>query len=254
MPDALVGRTRLSHRIGTFSYGALLLPMLRACSNSEWGYRGFPWTKGTPKYISRNKAALVNISREQGNKPNFGESECGNLENSSIRFYALAIRICYCPSAITVFWCFINVQKDANEQKLIQAGRTMQFMHRICRTFCVHRCQQFCTLMVNGNADNQNLLIAVTHWVERRFWSGRQFGPVQPKYAEKVWLALATPLWKQLPHFAETPRGPAWPPAAVSIACHNRIEFYLFESNFIRRFLPREHSGSTGPGETTVGY
>ena len=41
---------------------------------------------------------------------------------------------------------------------------------------------------------------------------------------------------------------------AVSIACHNRMEFYLLESNFIRRFLPRERSGSTGPGETTVGY
>ena len=53
-----------------------------------------------------------------------------------------------------------------------------------------------------------------------------------------------------LSHFiAETQRGPA----AVSIACHNRIEFYLFESNFIRQFLPLERSGSTGPGETTVG-
>ena len=30
MPDALVGQTRLSHRIGTFSYGALLRPILRA--------------------------------------------------------------------------------------------------------------------------------------------------------------------------------------------------------------------------------
>ena len=29
MPDALVGRIRLSHRIDTFSYGALLLPILR---------------------------------------------------------------------------------------------------------------------------------------------------------------------------------------------------------------------------------
>ena len=31
------------------------------------GYRSFLRTKGTPKYISRNMAALVNISREQGN-------------------------------------------------------------------------------------------------------------------------------------------------------------------------------------------
>ena len=30
MPDALVGRTRLIHRIGTFSYGALLRPILHA--------------------------------------------------------------------------------------------------------------------------------------------------------------------------------------------------------------------------------
>ena len=30
MLDAIVRRTRLSHRIGTFSYGALLRPMLRA--------------------------------------------------------------------------------------------------------------------------------------------------------------------------------------------------------------------------------
>ena len=130
-------------------------------SNSEWGYRSFLWTKGTPKYISRT--ALVNISREQGNKPNFGGSEYGNLENSSIHFYALAVSIRYCPSAIAVFRCFINVQKDANEPKLIQAGCTMQFMPRICVMFCVRRSQQFCTLTVNGNADNQNLLTAVTH-------------------------------------------------------------------------------------------
>ena len=39
----------------------------------------------------------------------------------------------------------------------------MQFMHLICGTFCVRRSEQFCTLMVNGNADNENLLIAVTH-------------------------------------------------------------------------------------------
>ena len=57
------------------------------CSNSEWGYRGFLWTKGTPKYISRNRAALVNISREQGNKPNFRGSESGNLENSSFSMH-----------------------------------------------------------------------------------------------------------------------------------------------------------------------
>ena len=84
------------------------------CYMLEWGYRGFLWTKETPKYISRHKAALVNILREQENKPNFGGSECGNLENSSICFYALAVSICYCLSAIAVFRCFINIQKDAN--------------------------------------------------------------------------------------------------------------------------------------------
>ena len=41
-----------------------------------------------------------------------------------IFFYALAIRIRYCPSAIAVFGCFINIQKDADERKLTQAGRT----------------------------------------------------------------------------------------------------------------------------------
>ena len=40
-----------------------------------------------------------------------------------IRFYALAIRIRYCPLAIAVFRCFINIQKDADEQKLTQTGR-----------------------------------------------------------------------------------------------------------------------------------
>ena len=127
------------------------------------GATGFSVDQGNTQIYFKNKAVLVNISREQWNKPNFGGSECGNLENSSIRFYALAVRIRYCPSAIAVFRCFINVQKDANERKLIQAGGTMQFMHRICGMFCVRRSQQFCTLMVNGNADNQNLLIAVTH-------------------------------------------------------------------------------------------
>ena len=123
MPCPLAGRTRLSHRIQYFFIWNFVAVHV-TCSNSEWGYRGFLWTKGTPKYISRNKAALVNISREQGNKPNFGGSECGNLENSSIHFYAMAVRIRYCPSAIAVFQCFINIQKDANERKLIQAGRT----------------------------------------------------------------------------------------------------------------------------------
>ena len=41
-----------------------------------------------------------------------------------IGFYALAILIRYCPSAIAVFQCFINIQKDADERKVTPAGRT----------------------------------------------------------------------------------------------------------------------------------
>ena len=37
---------------------------------------------------------------------------------------ALAVCIRYCPPAITMFRCFINIQKDANERKLTQAGHT----------------------------------------------------------------------------------------------------------------------------------
>ena len=120
MPCPLVGRTKLSHRIRYFFIWSFVVAHV-TCSNSEWGYRGFLWTKGTPKYISRNRAALVNISREQGNTPNLRGSESGNLENSS---FSLAIRIRYCPSAFAVFRCFINIQKDADERKLTQAGRT----------------------------------------------------------------------------------------------------------------------------------
>ena len=116
MPCPLVGRTKLSHRIRYFFIWSFVAAHA-TCSNSEWGYRGFLWTKGTPKYISRNRAALVNISREQGNKPDFGGSESGNLENSSFSMH-LAIRIRYCPSAIAVFRCFINIQKDADEREL----------------------------------------------------------------------------------------------------------------------------------------
>ena len=54
-----------------------------------------------------------------------------------------------------------------SENWLKQDVWILQFMHRICSTFCVCRCQQFCMLIVNGNAYNQNLLIAVTQWVEK---------------------------------------------------------------------------------------
>ena len=42
---------------------------------------------------------------------------------------------------------------------------------------------------MNRNAYNHNLLIAVTHWVEKTDWSGRQFGPIQPYVPKKYdWL------------------------------------------------------------------
>ena len=41
-------------------------------------------------------------------------------------FYALAIRIRYCPSAIAVFRCFINIQKDADERKT-DSSRTYEY-------------------------------------------------------------------------------------------------------------------------------
>ena len=208
MPCPLVGWTKLSHRIQYFFIWSFVAAHV-TCSNSEWGYRDFLWTKGTPKYISRNRAVLVNISREQGNKPNFWGSESGNLENSSF-FYALAIHIHYCPSAIAVFDALLIFERMLmSENWLKQDLRILQFMHRICGTFCVRRYQQFSTLMVNGNAYNQNSLIAVAQWVEKTDLIRSAVWSCSAVHAEKVRLALATPLWKQLSHFiAETPRGP----------------------------------------------
>ena len=104
MPCPLVGRTKLSHRIWYFFIWRFVAAYV-TCSNSEWGYRGFLWAKGTPKYISKGRMS---------------------------------------------------------ENRLKQDVRILQFMHQICGTFCVRRYQQFCTLMVNGNAYNQNSLSAVT--------------------------------------------------------------------------------------------
>ena len=152
---------------------------------------------------------MVNISRERGNKPNFGGSECGNLENSSVSMhwpYAFIIvrRQSQCFDALLIFKRMLM-----SENWLKQDVRILQFMHQICSTFCVHRYQQFCTLMVNGNAYNQNFLIAVTHWVEKTDLIRSAVWSYSTVHAEKVRLALATPLWKQLSHFiAETPRGP----------------------------------------------
>ena len=162
MPCPLVGRTKLSHRIRYFFIWSFVAAHV-TCSNSEWGYWGFLWTKGTPKYISRNRASLVNISREQGNKPNFGGSESGNLENSSFSMhwpytFVVVCRQSQCFDALLIFKRMLM-----SENRLKQDVLILQFKHRICCTFCVRRYQQFCTLMVNGNAYNQNSLIAVTH-------------------------------------------------------------------------------------------
>ena len=142
MPCPLVGRTKLSHRIRYFFIWSFVAAQV-TCSNSEWGYGGFLWTKGTPKYISRNRAALVNISREQRNKPNFGGSESGNLENSSFSMhwpYAFVIvrRQSQCFSALLIFKRMLM-----SENWLKQDVRILQFMHRICSTFCVRKYQQF---------------------------------------------------------------------------------------------------------------
>ena len=209
MPCPLVGRTKLSHRIRKVFIWSFVAAHV-TCSNSEWGYWGFLWTKRTPKYISRNRAALVNISREQGNKPNFGGSECGNLENSSVSMhwpyiYAFVI---VCRQSQCFYALLIFKRMLMSENWLKQDIQISQFIHQIFSTFCVRRYQQFCTLMVNGNAYNQNLLIAVTHWVEKTDLNRSADWSFSTIHAEKVWLALATPLWKQLSHFiAETLRG-----------------------------------------------
>ena len=191
MPCPLVGRTKLSHRIRYFFIWSFVAAHV-TCSNSEWGYRGFLWTKGTPKYISRNRAALVNISREQGNKPNFGGSESGNLENSFMHWpYAFVIvhRQSHCFDALLIIKRMLM-----SENWLKQDVRILQFMHRICGTFCVRKYQQFCTLMVNGNAYNQNSLMAITQWVEKTDLIRSAVWSYSTVHAEKVRLALATPL------------------------------------------------------------
>ena len=133
----------------------------------------------------------------------------GNLENLSVSIYwpyaFVTVRLqLQCFDALLIFKRMLM-----SENWLKQDVRILHFMHQICGTFCVRRYQQFCTLMVNWNAYNQNLLIAVTHWVEKTdlIWSA--VWSYSTVHAEKVRLALATPLWKQLSHFiAQTPRGP----------------------------------------------
>ena len=49
----------------------------------QWmGLPGLSLDLGSTKIYSGNKAALVYILRTQGNGPNFGGLECGNLENT----------------------------------------------------------------------------------------------------------------------------------------------------------------------------
>ena len=45
------------------------------------------------------------------------------------------IRIRYCPSAIAVFRCFINIQKDANERKT-DSSRTYEYCN-LCTELAV---------------------------------------------------------------------------------------------------------------------
>ena len=86
------------------------------------GLPGFSVDQGnTQIYISRNRAALVNVSREQGNKPNFGGSESGNLENSSFSMhwpYAFVIvrRQSQCFDALLIF------NKNSAEGVIAPAG------------------------------------------------------------------------------------------------------------------------------------
>ena len=75
-----------------------------------------------------------------------------------------------------MFRCFINIQMDANERKLTQAGHTNAAIYT-CAIFVVRlyvdmnnyvRSWQILYVnhvlwYVNGNADKQYLLIAVTH-------------------------------------------------------------------------------------------
>ena len=59
------------------------------------GLPGLSLDLGSTQIYSGNKAALVDILRKQGNGPNFGGSECGNLENTfgTIRPHSDHLRI-----------------------------------------------------------------------------------------------------------------------------------------------------------------
>ena len=63
-----------------------------------------------------------------------------------------------------MFRCFINIQKDANERKLTQAGHTnvaikiYGTLHQIYGTFCVRRYQQFCMLMADSLSESRTVV------------------------------------------------------------------------------------------------
>ena len=103
------------------------------------------------------------FQENRGIKLNFGGSESGNLENSSFSMhwpYAFVI-VCWqsqCCDALLIIKRMLM-----SESGLKRGVGILQLMHGICGTFCVCRYQQFYTLMVNGNAYNQNSLTAVTH-------------------------------------------------------------------------------------------
>ena len=64
---------------------------------------------------------------------------------ASINFCALAVRIRYCLPAITVFRSFLNIQKDAYERKLAQAGRT---------NVAIYTCTKFAIRIVYVDTNN----------------------------------------------------------------------------------------------------
>ena len=74
------------------------------------GLPGFSVDQGNTQIYFKEQGteALVNISREQGNKPNFGGSESGNLENSSFSMhwpyvFVIVRRQLQCFDALLIF-------------------------------------------------------------------------------------------------------------------------------------------------------
>ena len=150
MPDALVGRMTLSHRIGTFSYGVLLRPMLHA--RTKWmelpGF--FCRPREHPNIFQGTKQHRLIFQENKGINIILGDRN---------------VAIWKTPRSVSMHWlyAFVIVHQQSQcfdallmfkrmlmSEKLIQTGRMMQFMHRICSKFCVRRSQQFCTLMLNG--------------------------------------------------------------------------------------------------------